>query len=366
VILACLASLLFPLTGCTNDTPDELPPDPAALAESLTTTLQRKDEVGFKANFAGSTIGQRIADEWYTNLAQFQDVSFVAQTDSTNLSVTWSVPGSAAAAQNVITTELVRVGDRTLLFDLPDSDNPPVWLFGPVTVLSSDAGSLIYSERVSESQAKAWQKRLATAVKLVKKAKLGAVADDWNGQLVVEIPRDTREYQLLVGLDPAVSSAGTECKGSVVRIVVNPASLGVPDPEAEQLMVHEATHVAVSSPCLSNGALWASEGLSEWVVATTYEESEEHNKSAIQAHLLRNGMPATLPTDSDFTGDRDSVTAAYALSELVVSAAVEKMGRDEAIQTIGKAAHDRGALDAPTLRKLTEWYQAELEKLSGE
>jgi hypothetical protein len=253
-----------------------------------------------------------------------------------------------------------------LILDLPESEEPPIWLFGKVTVLSSDAGTLIYSERVSESQAKTWQQRLEKAAKAVKKAELGAIAAEWNGKLVVEIPRNTTEYQRLVHLDPATSSAATECEGEAIRVVINPASLGVPDSDAEGLMVHEATHVAISSPCYRNGALWASEGLSEWVAANTNKETKENDESIAQTFLVRNGMPATLPTDSDFSGDRDAITAAYALSELAVRAAADNMGSEEAVQVIGQAAHDRGALDSETLRKLTDWYQAALEKLTDE
>ncbi|MDR1432664.1 MAG: hypothetical protein LBI99_11180 [Propionibacteriaceae bacterium] len=363
-LLAGLLSLIL-FGACTaSEEPDPLACDPDALAAALTQSLRARDSAGFEENFARSSSGQRLARQLFDNLTELNDVAVSVQPGGDKLKVTWSVDGSEHPSAHTIAPKLVNVGGRTLIMDLLDAENPPIWIYGRITVSNTKVGTLIASERVSDAQAKIWVARMAAAVVAIKKVKMGDLNAAWNQKLVVELPRDTREYQRLVNMDPAISSAATECEEGAVRIVVNPASLDVPDQVGEALMLHEAVHASTSSPCLDTGALWASEGLAEWVTTTAYKSVATSNRSIAETFIARHGMPESLPTDASFAGDKDDVAAAYALSQLAVQVAVDELGEEEALVMIGKLSRDKDALDAEQLSELTAWYLAELKKLA--
>jgi hypothetical protein len=346
------------------DGPDPLAPDPGALAVTLTQSIRAKDQTGFEANFARSTIGQRLAKQWFINLTELNDVSFGALPGGDKLKVTWSVDGSEQPSVHTISPRLVKVGERTLIMELFDAENPPIWIYGQITVNNSKIGTLIASERVSDDQAKVWVKRMASAVVAIQKVKMGDLNADWNQKLVVELPRDTHEYQRLVNMDPVISSAATECESGAIRIVINPASLEVPDQVGEALMLHEAVHASTSSPCRDTGALWASEGLAEWVTASQYKSTATSNQTIVETYLARHGVPASLPADAAFAGDKDAVAGAYALAQFAVQVAVDKLGEKEALVVVGKLARSKDGAPPETLADLTSWYQAALKKLT--
>lgn len=351
------------LAGCTPEpTPDPLEPDSAQVAESLTSAIRLKSEQQFAANFATSTVGVALAEQWYSNLSQFEDVSFTAVSGSGQLQVTWSVPGQSTPSRETLSMQMAKVGGRTLILDRLASSSPPSWLFGRVTVTNVDEGTLIAAETVSESESKAWLKRLKDAVKVVKDAKLGSTVESWDGRLVVELPRTTSEYTELVDVDPTTSSAAAECESGAVHIVVNPASLSAPDPEGQALMAHEAVHAATASPCSKSGAWWATEGLAEWVAQEAYSSAAAQNEALVKNYVAHHGVPAALPADPA-AEDRDAIAAAYALSGVVVDVCVDEMGRKDALELVGKLAKGT-APDAEKLAEILGWYQAALQKIA--
>ncbi|MCL1838794.1 MAG: hypothetical protein FWG47_05695 [Propionibacteriaceae bacterium] len=356
---------VFVLNGCASPPEPDLEPEPYALAAALTQSLRANDRIGFEENFATSTIGHRLSQQWFSNLSQLDGVRFEVMPDSKAFKVTWSVAGSGLPSTHIITPQLVKVEGRTLIMDLLDSENPPIWVYGMISVNNTSAGTMIASERVSEAVANVWLKHMIAAILTVKKFDSSGLIAGWNQRLVVELPRETREYQRLVGMDPSISSAATECENGAVRIVINPAALDLPQPEGEALMLHEAVHFATGSPCHDGGELWASEGLAEWVTAKTYKQTAASNKAIVENYLSLNGIPETLPTAASFAGEKEQVIAAYALSEAVVAAAVKELGEAEALNLISKIAREKLSVDQKTYGDLYKWYAAALKKLSA-
>ncbi|MDR1767879.1 MAG: hypothetical protein LBR32_05545 [Propionibacteriaceae bacterium] len=368
--LAALAAAVA-LAGCSLFDPGSpssgstvLKSDFAALAEDLTTTLEAKDEPGFAANFADSTMAQELAQRWYGNLSQVSVATF-GTDDEGSLEVTWAVPASQAPAVHKVVPHLAKVDGRAVIMDAMYTDDPPIWYFDDVSVDNSSTVSLIASETVSADQRQAWLKRAAKAVKTVKKAGLGMLAQDWNDRLVVEIPRNTRDFQLLVGIDPKLSGAATECEGGAIRVVVNPASLQLPDEQAEALIVHEAVHAATGSPCEDSGALWASEGLAESVTAKAFKSTRESNLATVTTYLAESGVPAALPVDADFTSAKEVIWAAYALSEVAVDAIFDNLGTEAALDLLAKLTRTPDKVDAATNAEVTGWYRKALEEIAA-
>ena len=87
------------------------------------------------------------------------------------------------------------------------------------------------------------------------------------------------------------------------------------------------------------------------------------NRQWVISYLAGHGVPASLPADGDFYAASDQVSAAYALARQAVASAVDRVGRPAAMALLG-GFYD-GTANEQDIRRLTAWYVADLQRLSG-
>ncbi|MDQ7992293.1 MAG: hypothetical protein REI45_06375 [Propionicimonas sp.] len=228
---------------------------------------------------------------------------------------------------------------------------------------SDDAVTLLAPAALDTPARQVWTRRIRTAVDTLAQTDLGPLDDGWDGRLVVELPDTARAYARLAGEGAEAAAAVTRCPADGSRITVNPVVDAAEPAYLASLLLHEAVHVATGSSCSVGAPQWVEEGLAEWVAAEHSGESLAANQAWVEQYLELHGIPEVLPTDADFSGDPDTVSAAYGLARLAVAAAIDGLGHDAAMEFFGAAFDGRG--DDATTAAVTGWYRAELAGLSA-
>ena len=243
----------------------------------------------------------------------------------------------------------------------PTADPTP----GPTLVaVPARSGTLLAPSELPDDARQEWVDRLDRTTQRLASAGLEPLDDDWDGQLLVELPATAQAYAQLAGADSADAAAISHCPPAGARITVNPA-VGDEDPAyLDTLLLHEGVHIATGSSCAGGRApLWVEEGLAEWVACEPDADCLAAADEWVAHHLAENGTPAGLPEDADFRGSPRQVSAAYALARPAVASAVERLGRPATMALL--ATYYRGAAEPDQTQRLTAWYLADLQQLSG-
>lgn len=361
-----------PLAGCAAR------PDSAGLAARLTRAVQAHDQDDWRR--ATPDVPSDRRDVLWSNLEQLDRVSF--QSEGLDLVVSWSVPGDAAAARQLIHAvwRCPALGCR-LADLLPRPDTPaPIWLTGPIRLTHAD-GVTVLDGRVASaatppssapvggsaasSTGMSWGTIGQSARDGLARAGLGKLSSGWNGQLVVEVPATTAALGQVMGLpsravmgfgavtlvedggQPSGQPSGspteatTGASGSVdpdapaaaVRILVNPVTAGaLSTSQATLLLTHEAVHVATAAlgppPA---GRHWLSEGLAEWVaLGSVPDQLEMVGDIAGDECLATAGRPG-VPSDADLAADPPAARRAYATAWTIVAELAAEQGSDAVI-----------------------------------
>lgn len=247
----------------------------------------------------------------------------------------------------------------------PPASPPPAGLTpastpDTLTPLATADGTLYVSDGIGEADKKSWTARLGWATGVLKHAELGALADDWDGKLSVELLTDPAWYRRLAGQEASAAAAVSRCDDDAVTITVNPLILSAKADYLDSLLVHEGVHAATLSPCDPRGPVWVKEGLAEWVAGEHSVSTRLATKAWVEDAVTSSGIPTTLPDDASFSGSRRS--AAYALASCAVAATVERGGIDWAMGYFGRLL--AGEPESADTAKVTGWYGDYVKELT--
>lgn len=337
----------------------------AELVEPLQQSLTNGDRSAFLANFApgDAIISQGL--QLFDNLRQLQDVSFSSVGQTGDVSVTWRVPGDRSAATQVLALTLGRRDGRAVITSLRPGPSVPIWLLGDTVAHSSADGTVLALRNVPAAQLTRWERRLAKAADAVSASRLGTLDDDWNGDLVIELPTTPAQFRVLSGESGGGAAAVTVCGTGSPRIVINPTQLDEDAAYLDALLVHEAVHVATKASCQTAGPMWLREGLAEWVAVQHSPRTRDYDRDWVEWHLARGPIPEALPAEADFdAADPDRVLAAYALSQVAVDVAVRRLGQQRAMSFLAEFMRS-DQVDPQATTQLTGWYRAALRRIAA-
>jgi hypothetical protein len=142
----------------------------------------------------------------------------------------------------------------------------------------------------------------------------------WRGRLVVEVPPSQQVLDRLLAVGRRayadIAAVTTTVDGSLsatapVHIFVNPAVFDPLGPHGSQIvMSHEATHVATGA-ATSAMPTWLLEGFADFVALDHVALPVSVTASQILAQVRKQGVPAHLPTASDFDTASSTLGATY-------------------------------------------------------
>lgn len=331
-------------TGAASTATTDRPRTTRVVAGRLGDALVAGDRTGFVDLF---TAGARsLGEVWFAAWRSFTDVAIGGSADG-HLELTWRLgeeAGTSAAALPI----------RFLggLIDGVDDPTPlPIWLRHPVVLARSGPVSVLAAADVD---ADAWLARAGTAADRVRNAGLEGW-HGWTGDLVVEIPVDSRDFDLRDAGDTGSGAAAYTVREPDHQdvVVVDPmVTRDWSDEDAAGLLTHEVVHVAMGvsgdrAPTLVR------EGVADWVAGPWWPKLREENR----ARTSEAPADARLPTDDDFA-DPGTVAGAYALAEAAVAGIVAEHGRERLLAW----ARDWAAADAPSTAALTALLQTELAR----
>ena len=235
---------------------------------------------------------------------------------------------------------------------------------GPTLVAVPGAsGTLLAPPDLAPDRRQAWLDRIELATRRLARAGLEPLDDEWDGRLVVELPATSKDYALLAGPDSADAAAITHCPQDGPRITINPAVAGEDPDYLDTLLLHEGVHIATGSSCAGRAPQWVEEGLAELVACEHDADCLAASEQWVVHSLAEHGRPLTLPADSDFRGSSAEVSAAYALARQAVASAVARLGKPATMALLD--TYYRDVADAERTRQLTQWYLADLDRVSA-
>lgn len=213
--------------------------------------------------------------------------------------------------------------------------------------IETDAGTLLAPADIDPAERTAWLARLTRTVDTLGEADFGALDDDWDGRLVVELPATVDDYTALAGADAGEAAAVTRCVDGASSVTINPQVEAEEPGYLDGLLLHEAVHAATGSGC-TDAPLWIEEGLAEWFAAQHDPAAQEANQQWLD-HELAAGLPTGLPQDAAFAGTSAQVSGAYSLAVFAVATTVGHLGHDPAMAYFA-------APDDLTTSRITRWY----------
>lgn len=332
--------------------------DIGAVVDSLQRSLDDADRRGFAASFDPAIA--REAVQLYLSLRELDEVE-LRRNGPLALSVRWRIPGDHRELLDFVPVRLDTHDGQVVITELLRADEVPIWRLGRTVVRRTGAGSVIAMAAWGDEAIDEWAGRLEAAVDILRRTDLGPLDDDWNSQLVVELPFDVDQYRVLAGTDGG--GGVTWCPQGVPRVVLSPQLDDTDRAYRETVLVHEGVHVAAGHTCDSTAPMWMEEGLAEWVAAEHDPATAQYLDDWVDAYLEANPVPEKLPRQHEFEGTEEQVSAVYALSRLAVEVAVEGLGQEQAMAYLD--AHRHQSLDEPddaTTKQITAWYVEELER----
>ena len=279
--------------------------------------------------------------------------------------VSWRLPGMDTETSRTQVAMTFRWSDGEAGFVTARATRDaavPLWMLGGIVVARTPR-SVVVSDA---SGAPAEFSRLADqAVTDVRKVLRG-----WSGRLVVEVPRDQRQLNRVLGARPGAYSAiaaltttadGSFAESSPVHVFVNRRVFEPLGPRGSQIvMSHEATHVAVDA-ALSTMPIWLLEGFADYVALAHVALPVSRLASQVLAQVRRSGPPARLPGGEEFAPDVSRLGASYESAWLACRLIAERYGERRLI-ALYRAA-DRAPATAVPFRAVLGTSQAAFTRL---
>lgn len=253
-----------------------------------------------------------------------------------------------------------------------------LWDFGPV-VATRGRRSLVLAHPDQAGLAAELAGEADHAVVAV----TAVVGRGWAQRVVVLVPADARELAALaqttadLSAYAAVQSSelGTTGTGDPTpvgdRVAVDPTVYTRAGPRGRQVVLtHEVTHLATRADTGSGLPQWLVEGLADEIGFRDSGLAVARVAEDLAAEVRRGALPATLPTDDEFTGGSPRLAAVYAEAWLATRLLARRYG-DAALLRLYRSV-GRGDDLASALRRLgttpdalTADWLAEVRGLGG-
>lgn len=303
--------------------------------------------------------------------AHIRDVSLryidsLGTTDSAGLwdaavAVEWRYAGFdsvPASTETVVRFDSTEEGVR--IVDLGgESLRSPVWLTDSLSVSRSKKSLVLTASPELLDQYARLSKRSVDTV--------ARVLPEWDQRLVVEVPADrgaleraldvdAGEYQQIAAVTG--SADGSVSEESPVHIYVNPEVFGgLGRRGREVVLAHEAAHVAGDGP-ISRAPTWLVEGFADYVALRDSTIPLARLASQVRERVRSEGLPAELPSASEFDTQGPHLGAVYESAWLVCEVLAERGGRTAVTQFYRSVSS--GEAPARELRRLFDWTESEL------
>ncbi|HWI43855.1 MAG TPA: hypothetical protein VNS81_09560 [Nocardioides sp.] len=352
-LAASLLAAALLAAGCTGDPYVAPPPattsevaDPAAAAATVS-ALQ--DAVGAGDTAAGSALGadpraSELLAAVVSNASELglSDVTFryVAETGRTSgadgwdglVAVTWRLDGvDSASARTEVAMSFADHGRR--IAAIGGDGRLPLWLAGPVAVRRVPGAVVAVAEPAERIDRYARWARTAVA----------RAREVLGGQesFAVEVAADSAGMHRALGAEPRAYDAvaaitapvdGSRAPGSPVHVFVNPAVYDGLDPVAAQVvMTHEAVH-ALTDATRADAPLWLVEGFADHVALRGLDLPDERTAGQVIRQVRRDGLPAALPSDTDFNPSVTHLGAVYEAAWQVAATLADARGEDALVR----------------------------------
>ncbi len=252
---------------------------------------------------------------------------------SATATTTWRVAGvdeTTAAAD--VRVDFTTVGDRVVVSGLGGRGGvTPVWMSGPVQAVRRGGVVVLAADRAGRYAGLARR-----AVDVVRR-----VLPDWDGRLVVEVPRraagvdaaldvDRGTFRTVAGVTATADASGR--RAAPVHVFLNPAQMQALRPAGAQVVVsHEAVHVAVDAAS-SSLPVWLSEGFADYVALRDVPLPLSTTAAQVTRQVRREGAPRRLPDDDDFDEGSEYFGAAYEAAWLACRMLADRIGEQELVR----------------------------------
>lgn len=188
----------------------------------------------------------------------------------------------------------------------------PLWMLGPVSVARTPRSVVVSADPAATGRFSRLAGRAVVDVRRVLRR--------WPGPVVVEVPRDQRQLERVLGASAGTYAAiaavtatadGSTSRGAPEHVFVNPRVFDPLGPRGGQIvMSHETTHVATRA-ALSPMPLWLLEGFADYVALAHADLPVSRVASQALARVRRTGPPERLPTQDDFGRHSPRLGASY-------------------------------------------------------
>lgn len=282
--------------------------------------------------------------------------------------------GSAPRTTSAVTVPMrfIDDGERvSIIGTAPGSGDPlPVWLAGPLHVLTVPGGVCVGLGHSDVPALRALVRRAVRQVRDVVAAKR---------PVVMVVPSDARQAGWVLGSSVAdiaqIAAVSTTVDGSSamrapVQVVLNPSVFDALDPVGAQVVLtHEATH-AMTGATASPMPLWVAEGFADFVALHDGRVGLDLVAAEILERVRRHGPPTHLPTSADFTASAPGLGTTYESAWLAFRLLADRYSDAATVsfyQQVRDGASLRHALQAEfglDLHELTDAWRSYLDRLA--
>ncbi len=217
-------------------------------------------------------------------------------------------------ARTTVSYTFVERGDEVLIIDMQAAkgERAPIWLFDRLAVRRSERTLAAAS---STADAQHISHRLQQAVRDVE-----SVLPAWEGSLLAYSPGSTEQLEEVLAAAPGsydnIAAVTTTMDGSArptsqVMIVIHDKVFNRLGPIGSRVVItHESTHAATDAAVVKM-PLWVAEGFADYVGVGAVEVPIAVSARAVTRDVRRNGVPAHLPANEDFSAASVDLELAY-------------------------------------------------------
>jgi len=273
--------------------------------------------------------------------------------------VRWRLAADGAAdSRTRVPVRFRQVDGRTrfagLALGSPDADRRqavPLWVLGRVSVARAPRALVVSAVPGASGRFAPLADRAVLDVRRVLRR--------WPGRVVVEVPRDQRQLDRVLGAPAGTYAAiaavtgtadGSTHRDAPAHVFVNPRVFDPLGPRGSQVvMTHETTHVAMRA-ALSPMPVWLLEGFADYVALAHADLPVSRVASQTLSRVRRTGPPERLPTRRDFGPHSPQLGASYESAWLACRLVAQRYGERRLVAFY--RASDRAGATAEAFRSV--------------
>lgn len=365
--------------GCSGDDYVAPPPpqrsevaDPVAAAATVAALQDDLDDPAAAGELGADSTASDLLAAIARNVAALRltDVSlaYITETGATSgddawdglVAITWRFAGFDRASARAEVPVSFADGGHTIAAIGADAKRLPLWLTGPVVVRRTPEALVLAAGEASDIDVLARRARRAVAAT---RPLLGR-----GDGLVVEVPADGDQLHRALGADRGAYDAiaavtapvdGSTAPRSPVHVFLNRSVYDGLDPVAAQVvMTHEAVHAVTGAALVRGVPLWLVEGFADYVALRDVALPETRTAAQVIRQVRRDGLPDTLPADSDFDAGASHLGTLYEAAWQVAVTLAEHGGANALVAFYDDVVDGTG-LDV-ALRRHLAWTEADL------